>query len=231
MDQDILRHLRRWEGTTVYPIILLGGPSGIGKTTQARILSRDLGIPYTSHDLHGNARNFLFHLSAILREHHCAIVDRVFLDGNMAWIQELKAIMLPYGVMDVALFPIFPVMHDGIVEIALQNMEKRTIALEETAYADEPNRVKCGKTMEDRRKILQKQLDTMLEEHRLLPSFQGRKDSTQTIPRAAYVEIMDKGVQRSIMDVALAYRGALAGLLHRDCQSGTRKRKQLDASL
>lgn len=206
MDQDILRHLRRWEGTTVYPIILLGGPSGIGKTTQARILSRDLGIPYTSHDLHGNAKAFLFHLSAILREHHCAIVDRVFLDGNMAWIQDLKAIMP--GVMDVALFPIFPVMNDSLVEIALQNMEKRTIALEETAYADEPNRVKCGKNMEDRRKILEKQLA-----------------ASQTIPRAAYVEIMDKGVQRSIMEVTLAYRGALAGLLHQYSKSGTRKRK------
>jgi DNA polymerase III delta prime subunit len=208
MDQDILRHLRRWEGTTVYPIILLGGPSGIGKTTQARILSRDLGIPYTSHDLHGNANAFLQHLSAILREHHCAIVDRVFLDGNMAWIEELKAIMLPYGVMDVALFPIFPVIHDDLVEIALQNMEKRTIALEETAYADEPNRMKCGKTMEDRRKILQKQLE-----------------GSQTIKKAAYVEIMDKGVQRSIMDVALAYRCALAGLLHQYCHSGSKKRK------
>jgi hypothetical protein len=212
MDQDILRHLRRWEGTTVYPIILLGGPSGIGKTTQARILSRDLGIPYTSHDLHGNARNFLFHLSAILREHHCAIVDRVFLDGNMAWIEELKAIM--HEVMDVALFPIFPVIHDDLVEAALQNMEKRTIALEETAYVDEPNRVKCGKTTEDRRKILQKQLV-----------------ASQPIKKAAYVEIMDKGVQRSIMDVALAYRGALAGLLYQYCHSGSRKRKQLDASL
>jgi hypothetical protein len=214
MDQDILRHLRRWEGTTVYPIILLGGPSGIGKTTQARILSRDLGIPYTSHDLHGNARNFLFHLSAILREHHCAIVDRVFLDGNMAWIEDLKTIMRPYGVMDVALFPIFPVIHDDLVEAALQNMEKRTIALEETAYADEPNRMKCGKTMEDRRKILQKQLE-----------------GSQTIKKAAYVEIMDKGVQRSIMDVALAYRGALAGLLHQHSRSGSKKRKNIDASL
>ena len=208
MDQDILRHLRRWEGTTVYPIIVLGGPSGIGKTTQARILSRDLGIPYTSHDLHGNAHNFLHHLSTILLEHHCAIVDRVFLDGNMAWIQYLKTIMLPYGAMDVALFPIFPVMHDGLVEIALQNMEKRTIALEETAYADEPNRVKCGKTMDDRRKILQKQLAHV-----------------EPIQKAAYVEIMDKGVQRSVMEVALAYRGALAGLLHQYSQSGTRKRK------
>jgi len=208
MDQDILRHLRRWEGTTVYPIILLGGPSGIGKTTQARILSRDLGIPYTSHDLHGNARNFLFHLSAILRQHHCAIVDRVFLDGNMAWIEELKAIMLPYGVMDVALFPIFPVIHDDLVEAALQNMEKRTIALEETAYADEPNCVKCGKTTEDRRKILEKQLV-----------------ASHTIKKAAYVEIVDKGVQRSVMDVALAYRGALAGLLHQYSKSGSKKRK------
>jgi hypothetical protein len=209
MDQDILRHLRRWEGTTVYPIILLGGPSGIGKTTQARILSRDLGIPYTSHDLHGNAKAFLFHLSAILQEHHCAIVDRVFLDGNMAWIEELKAIMPE--VMDVALFPIFPVIHDDLVEAALQNMEKRTIALEETAYADEPNRVKCGKNMEDRRKILQKQLE-------------GSQHIKKT-HKAAYVEIMDKGVQRSIMDVALAYRGALAGLLHQYCHSGSRKRK------
>jgi hypothetical protein len=144
-------------------------------------------------------------------------VDRVFLDGNMAWIEELKAIMLPYGVMDVALFPIFPVIHDDLVEIALQNMEKRTIALEETAYADEPNRVKCGKTMEDRRKILQKQLE-------------GSQHIKKT-QKAAYVEIMDKGVQRSIMDVALAYRGALAGLLHQYCHSGKRKRKQLDASL
>jgi hypothetical protein len=74
--------------------------------------------------------------------------------------EELKAIMLP-DVMDVALFPIFPVIHDDLVEAALQNMEKRTIALEETAYADEPNRVKCGKTMEDRRKILQKQLEVV----------------------------------------------------------------------
>jgi hypothetical protein len=208
MDQDILRHLRRWEGTTVYPIILLGGPSGIGKTTQARILSRDLGIPYTSHDLHGNARDFLQHLSTILREHHCAIVDRVFLDGNMAWIQDLKAIMLPYGAMDVALFPIFPVMHDGLMEIALQNMEKRTITLEETAYADEPNRVKCGKNMEDRRKILDRQLG-----------------AAQTIKRAAYVEITEKGVQRSVMDVAFAYRGALVGLLHQYSRSGNKKRK------
>lgn len=215
MDQDILRHLRRWEGTTVYPIILLGGPSGIGKTTQARILSRDLGIPYTSHDLHGNAKAFLHHLSAILRDHHCAIVDRVFLDGNMAWIQDLKAIMP--GTMDVALFPIFPVMHDGLMEIALQNMEKRTIALEETAYADEPNRVKCGKTMEDRRKILERQL---VASHTI--------KKTQ---KAAYVEIMDKGVQRSVMEVALAYRGALAGLLHQYSKSGSKKRKQLDASL
>lgn len=214
MDQDILRHLRRWEGTTVYPIILLGGPSGIGKTTQARILSRDLGIPYTSHDLHGNAKAFLFHLSKILREHHCAIVDRVFLDGNMAWIEDLKTIM--HEVMDVALFPIFPVIHDGLVEVALQNMEKRTIALEETAYADEPNRMKCGKTMEDRRKILQKQLETQ---------------TMKKTQKAAYVEIMDKGVQRSIMEVALAYRGALAGLLHQYSKSGRKKRKQLDASL
>lgn len=212
MDQDILRHLRRWEGTSIYPIILLGGPSGIGKTTQARILSRDLGIPYTSHDLHGNAKGFLQHLSAILREHHCAIVDRVFLNGNMAWIQDLKTIMP--DVMDVALFPIFPVMHDGLVEIALQNMEKRTIALEETAYADEPNRVKCGKNMEDRRKILQRQLE-----------------GSQTIAKAAYVEIMDKGVQRSVTDVAFAYRSALVGLLHQYSRSGSRKRKQLDASL
>lgn len=208
MDQDILRHLRRWEGTTVYPIILLGGPSGIGKTTQARILSRDLGIPYTSHDLHGNAKAFLFHLSTILLKHHCAIVDRVFLDGNMAWIDDLKTIMP--GTMDVALFPIFPVIHDGLVEIALQNMEKRTIALEETAYADEPNRVKCGKTMEDRRKILEKQLGTQ---------------TIQKTQKAAYVEIMDKGVQRSVMDVALAYRGALAGLLHQYSKSGSKKRK------
>jgi hypothetical protein len=207
MDQDILRHLRRWEGTSIYPIILLGGPSGIGKTTQARILSRDLGIPYTSHDLHGNAKGFLQHLSIILRKHHCAIVDRVFLDGNMAWIQDLKTLMLP-ETMDVALFPIFPVMHEGLVEIALQNMEKRTIALEETAYADEPNHVKCGKNAEDRRKILDRQLR-----------------AAQTIKRAAYVEIMDKGVQRSIMDVALAYRGALAGLLHQYSYSGSRKRK------
>jgi len=213
MDQDILRHLRRWEGTSIYPIILLGGPSGIGKTTQARILSRDLGIPYTSHDLHGNAKGFLQHLSIILRKHHCAIVDRVFLDGNMAWIQDLKTIMLP-ETMDVALFPIFPVMHEGLVEIALQNMEKRTVALEETAYADEPNRVKCGKNAEDRRKILDRQLG-----------------ATQTIKRAAYVEIMDKGVQRSVMEVAFAYRCALVGLLHQYSYSGTRKRKQLDASL
>lgn len=212
MDQDILRHLRRWEGTTVYPIILLGGPSGIGKTTQARILSRDLGIPYTSYDLHGNAKAFLQHLSTILWKHHCAIVDRVFLDGNMAWIDDLKTIMPE--VMDVALFPIFPVMHDSLVEIALQNMEKRTIALEETAYADEPNRMKCGKTTEDRRKILEKQLAT-----------------THTMKKAAYVEIMDKGVQRSIMDVALAYRGALVGLLHQYCHSGSKKRKNIDASL
>jgi len=208
MDQDILRHLRRWEGTSVYPIILLGGPSGIGKTTQARILSRDLGIPYTSHDLHGNAKAFLQHLSTILREHHCAIVDRVFLDGNMAWIQDLKAIMLPYGAMDVALFPLFPVMHEGLVEIALQNMEKRTVALEETAYADEPNRVKCGKNMEDRRKILDRQLG-----------------AAQTIKRAAYVEITEKGVQRSVMDVAFAYRCALVGLLHQYSRSGNKKRK------
>jgi hypothetical protein len=68
--------------------------------------------------------------------------------------------------------------------------------------------------MEDRRKILQKQLD-----------------ASQTIPRAAYVEIVDKGVQRSIMEVALAYRGALAGLLHQYSKSGSKKRKQLDASL
>jgi hypothetical protein len=206
MDQDILRHLRRWEGTTVYPIILLGGPSGIGKTTQARILSRDLGIPYTSYDLHGNAKDFLHHLSTILLEHHCAIVDRVFLDGNMAWIEELKTIM--HEAMDVALFPLFPVINDSLVEIALQNMEKRTIALEETAYADEPNRVKCGKNIDDRRKILQKQLG-----------------ASQTIKKAAYVEIMDKGVQRSIMDVAFAYRGALAGLLHQYSHSGSKKRK------
>ena len=208
MDQDILRHLRRWEGTSVYPIILLGGPSGIGKTTQARILSRDLGIPYTSHDLHGNAKAFLFHLSAILREHHCAIVDRVFLDGNMAWIQDLKTIMQPCGTMDIALLPIFPVMNDSLVEIALQNMEKRTLALEETAYADEPHRVKCGKTTEDRRKILQKQLAHV-----------------EPIQKAAYVEIMDKGVQRSVMEVAVAYRGALMGLLHQYSYSGKRKRK------
>ena len=207
MDQDILRHLRRWEGTTVYPIILLGGPSGIGKTTQARILSRDLGIPYTSHDLHGNAKGFLHHLSIILRKHHCAIVDRVFLDGNMAWIQDLKTIMLP-EIMDVALFPIFPVMHEGLMEIALQNMEKRTVALEETAYADEPNRVKCGKNAEDRRKILDRQMG-----------------AAQTIKRAAYVEIMDKGVQRSVMDVAFAYRGALMGLFHQYSYSGNKKRK------
>jgi len=107
MDQDILRHLRRWINTSIYPIILLGGPSGIGKTTQARIMSRDLGIPYTSHDLHGNAHDFLCHLATILQEHHCAIVDRVFLDGNMTWIQELKGIFEER--MDVALFPIFPV--------------------------------------------------------------------------------------------------------------------------
>ena len=207
MDQDILRHLRRWEGTTIYPIILLGGPSGIGKTTQARILSRDLGIPYTSHDLHGNAKAFLLHLSAILREHHCAIVDRVFLDGNMAWIEDLKTIMRP-ETMDVALFPIFPVMHEGLVEIALQNMEKRTIALESTGYVDEPHRVKCGKTLEDRRKILQRQLAHV-----------------EPIQKATYVEIMDKGVQRSVMEVALAYRGALVGLLHQYSHSGSRKRK------
>jgi hypothetical protein len=207
MDQDILRHLRRWEGTSIYPIILLGGPSGIGKTTQARILSRDLGIPYTSHDLHGNAKAFLQHLSTILRKHHCAIVDRVFLDGNMAWIQDLKTIMRP-DTMDVALFPIFPVMNDSLVEIALQNMEKRTVALEETAYADEPNRVKCGKNMEDRRKILDRQLGAAL-----------------TIKRAVYVEIVDKGVQRSVMDVAFAYRSALVGLLHQYSHSGSRKRK------
>ena len=210
MDQDILRHLRRWEGTSIYPIILLGGPSGIGKTTQARILSRDLGIPYTSHDLHGNARDFLQHLSTILRKHHCAIVDRVFLDGNMAWIQDLKTIMRP-DTMDVALFPIFPVMNDSLVEIALQNMEVRTLALEETAYADEPNRVKCGKNMEDRRKILQRQLEG--------------SQTIQTISKAAYVEITEKGVQRSVMDVAFAYRSALVGLLHQYSRSGNKKRK------
>ena len=210
MDQDILRHLRRWEGTSIYPIILLGGPSGIGKTTQARILSRDLGIPYTSHDLHGNARDFLQHLSTILRKHHCAIVDRVFLDGNMAWIQDLKTIMRP-DAMDVALFPIFPVMNDSLVEIALQNMETRTVALEETAYADEPNRVKCGKNMEDRRKILQRQLEG--------------SQTIQTISKAAYVEITEKGVQRSVMDVAFAYRSALVGLLHQYSRSGNKKRK------
>ena len=213
MDQDILRHLRRWNDTSLYPIIVLGGPSGIGKTTQARILSRDLGIPYTSHDLHGNARDFLHHLAAILWEHHCAIVDRVFLDGNMAWIQDLKAIMCPYETMDVALFPIFPVIHEGLVEIALQNMEARTQALEATGYADEPLRVKCGKTMEDRRKILQRQLA-----------------GVQYVSRAAYVEIVENHVQKSVAETALAYRSALAGLLHQYSRSASRKRKMTHTS-
>ena len=206
MDQDILRHLRRWEDTSIYPIILLGGPSGIGKTTQARIMSRDLGIPYTSHDLHGNAHDFIQHLSVILQEHHCAIVDRVFLDGNMTWIENLKSIFNER--MDVALFPILPVVHDALVEVALQNMEKRTLALEATGYAEEPNRVKCGKTMEHRRKILQKQLEYV-----------------QFIPRAAHVEIIENGVQRSVTDIALAYREALSGLLHQHANS-KKKRKR-----
>ena len=205
-DQDILRHLRRWEDTSIYPIILLGGPSGIGKTTQARIMSRDLGIPYTSHDLHGNARDFLQHLATILEKHHCAIVDRVFLDGNMAWIQELKSIF--DKPMDVALFPICPVIHEALVEVAVQNMENRTLALEATGYADEPNRVKCGQTMEHRRKILQKQLEHI-----------------QFIPRAAHVEITEKGVQRNATDIALAYREVLSGLLHQHATSNKKRKR------
>lgn len=207
MDQDILQQLRRWHGTSVYPIILLGGPSGIGKTTQARILSRDLGIPYTSHDLHGNARAFIEHLSAILQEHHCAIVDRVFLDGNMTWIENLKSIF--EEPMDVALFPIFPVMNEALVEVAVRNMEKRTLALEATGYADEPHRVKCGKTLEDYRKILQRQMDPL--------SFKQKK----RVPGVAHVEIIEEGVQRSVEDIALSYREALFKLLH---QNKKRKR-------
>jgi len=206
MDQDILRHLRRWEDTSIYPIILLGGPSGIGKTTQASIMSRDLGIPDTSHDLHGNAHDFLCHLARILQEHHCAIVDRVFLDGNMTWIENLKSIFPER--MDVALFSIFPVIHEALVEVAVQNMEKRTLALEATGYAEEPNRMKCGKTLEHRRKILQKQLECV-----------------QFIPRAAHVEITEKGVQRKATDIALAYREALSGLLHQHATS-SKKRKR-----
>jgi hypothetical protein len=49
--------------------------------------------------------------------------------------------------------------------------------------------------------------------------------AAQTIKRAAYVEIMDKGVQRSVMDVAFAYRGALMGLFHQYSYSGNKKRK------
>ena len=210
MDQDILRHLRRWQGTSVYPVILLGGPSGIGKTTQARIMSRDLGIPYTSHDLHGNARDFIQHLAIILQEHHCAIVDRVFLDGNMTWIENLKSIF--EEPMDVALFPIFPVMNEALVEVAVRNMEKRTLALDATGYADEPHRVKCGKTLEDYRKILQRQMDPLSERQ------------NKRVPRVAYVEIVEKGVQRSVADIALSYREALSGLLHQSCHSNKRKR-------
>jgi hypothetical protein len=209
MDQDILRHIRRWDDTSIYPIIILGGPSGIGKTTQARIMSRDLGIPYTSHDMHGNAHDFIRHLARILWEHHCAIVDRVFLDGNMAWIQELKDIF-PEP-MDVALFPIFPVVHEALVEVALQNMEKRTIALEKTGYAEEPHRVKCGKNLEERRKILQKQLDRI-----------------QCVMGAVHVEIVENGVQRSVADITLVYRGALMGLLHQYSFSRMKKRKNSD---
>ena len=205
MDQNILQQLRRWNNTSVYPIILLGGPSGIGKTTQARILSHDLGIPYTSHDLHGNARNFIQHLSEILQEHHCAIVDRVFHDGNMTWIENLKSIFPEE--MEIALFPIFPVIQDELLEIAVQNMEKRTLALEASGYADEPNRNKCGKTVKGRRMILQKQINEI-----------------QRVPRAAYVEIVEKGVQRSIEDIALAYREALFKLLHQCHQRKKRKR-------
>jgi hypothetical protein len=210
MDQDILRHLRRWHGTSVYPIILLGGPSGIGKTTQARILSRDLGIPYTSHDLHGNARAFIEHLSAILQEHHCAIVDRVFLDGNMTWIENLKSIF-PEP-MEVAIFSIFPVMNDALVEIAVQNMETRAIAMEASGYADEPNRMKCGKTLEDHRKILQRQIDPL--------SFKQKK----RVPGVAHVEIVEEGVQRSIENIALSYREALLELLHSHHHVKKRKR-------
>lgn len=209
LDQIIFRHLRRWENTSIYPIILLGGPSGIGKTTQARILSHDLCIPYTSHDMHGNAHDFLHHLASILRTHHCAIVDRVFLDGNMKWVDDLRAIMAPQGPMDVALFPIFPVMHDALIEVALQNMEKRTLLLEATNYADEPHRMKCGKNMEDRRKILQKQLER-----------------AQSVPHAVYVEIIEEGVQRPVLDIALSYRKALVNALHLHCVSGSKKRKE-----
>ena len=209
MDQIILRHLRRWEGTSIYPIILLGGPSGIGKTTQARIMSCDLGIPYTSHDMHGNAHDFLHDLASILQKHHCAIVDRVFLDGNMTWIQDLKNIMACVGPIDIALFPIFPVVHDALIEMALQNMEKRTLALETTQYADEPNRMKCGNNNTDRRKILQKQLESM-----------------QPMTCAAYVEIMENGIQRSVLDIAVMYRKALVDVLHRYCVSGNKKRKR-----
>jgi adenylate kinase family enzyme len=207
MDQNILQQLRRWDNTSVYPIILLGGPSGIGKTTHARILSRDLGIPYTSHDLHGNARDFIQHLSEILQEHHCAIVDRVFLDGNMTWIENLKSIFPKE--MEVALFSIFPVIHEELLEIAVQNMQTRAIALEASGYADEPKRMKCGKTLEDHRKIHQRQIDPLSERQR------------KRVPRVAYIEILEKGVQRSIEDIALAYREALAGLLH---QGKKRKR-------
>jgi hypothetical protein len=173
-------------------------------------MSRDLGIPYTSHDLHGNAHDFLCHLARILEEHHCAIVDRVFLDGNMTWIENLKSIFPER--MDVALFTIFPVIHEALVEVAVQNMEKRTLALEASGYAEEPNRVKCGKTLEDHRKILQRQMDPLSERQK------------KRIPSVAYVEIVEKGVQRSVADIALAYREALSGLLHQSCHSNKRKR-------
>jgi hypothetical protein len=89
-------------------------------------------------------------------------------------------------------------------------MEKRAIALEATGYAEEPHRVKCGKNVGDRRRILQKQLERI-----------------QIVSRAAYVEIVEKGVQRSVPDIALAYREALMGLLHQYCHSGNKKRKRM----